>query len=153
MYRNRTAHGAQEGNQFGSFGQRCGGYNAQKFGKQMPHWMQKFANQFNNSVPVNIEENDEAYTMLVYAAGLVKENFTVSVNDDVLSIAYKTEQNKMNESFSHQEFAPQNFERLFQLNTKVTVELISATYIDGVLKVTLPKNPETNRPAQKVDIR
>lgn len=150
MFQNRTAQGARAEKQFGGFGHGCGGFDSHKFGKNMPHWMQKFAGNWTNRVPVNIEESDEAYMMSVYAAGLVKDNFTISVKDDVLSIAYKSEAGKASQEFKHQEFIADNFERLFQLNTKVMTDSISATYVDGVLKVTLPKNPETTKPAQKV---
>ena len=152
MYHNQTAQDAQNRNHFGGFGRNCGGFRGQKFGKHMAPWMQHLANKFGNNVPVNIEENNEAYTMSVYAAGLVKENFTVSVKEDVLSIAYKAGNNNTEDKYSHQEFAPNDFERLFQLNTKVITENISATYTDGVLKVTLPKNPETAKPAQTVNV-
>ena len=153
MYHHKAAQGAQEGNRFGGFRQQCGGFNAQRFGRHMPHWMQKFAGNGTNNVPVNIEENDEAFTMSVYAAGLVKERFTVSVKDDVLSIAYKADSQSEQAGYTHQEFVADSFERLFQLHTKVLVDNITATYTDGVLKVTLPKNPETAAPAQKVDIQ
>ncbi|WP_221391118.1 Hsp20 family protein [Dyadobacter sp. NIV53] len=43
-------------------------------------------------------------------------------------------------------------ERLFQLNGKVLTDNISAGYVDGVMTVTLPKNPETNKPAQEVNV-
>ncbi|WP_255433079.1 Hsp20 family protein [Spirosoma sp. KUDC1026] len=29
---------------------------------------------------------------------------------------------------------------------------ISASYADGILRVTLPKNPETNAPAQTINV-
>ena len=152
MYNNQTAQDAQHRNNFGGFGGRCGGWRGQKWGRHMAPWMQQFAHKFGNRVPVNIEESDAAYTMSVYAAGLVKENFTVSVKEDVLSIAYKAGNNNAEGKYAHQEFAPNDFERLFQLNAKVITDNISATYTDGVLKVTLPKNPETTKPAQTVDV-
>lgn len=70
----------------------------------------------------------------------------------MLSIAYKATKSTDDNKYSHQEFAANNFERLFQLNSDVITESIDATYKDGVLKVTLLKNPETTKPAQKVNV-
>lgn len=151
MYYNQTAQNTQHSNKFENFDRKCGGFFGKKFGDHSP-WARKFAGNFGNKIPVNIEEQDEAYYLHVYAAGLAKENFTLSIKDDVLSIAYKAADSKEESKYSHQEFAASNFERLFQLNNNVITENISAAYTDGVLKVTLPKNPETTKPAQKVTV-
>ena len=116
--------------------------------------------------PVNIEETDAEFVISLYAAGLVKENVKLTVKDDVLTIAYaavdtahaqtagtdsgagKTETGNV----TYQEFSNQPFERMFQLNNKVLVDTISATYTDGILRVTLPKNPATNVPAQTITV-
>lgn len=121
--------------------------------------------------PVNIEETDTNYVIALYAAGLVKENVKLTVKDDVLTISYaavesapestagmdssgadfeagKTERGNV----TYQEFSNHSFERSFKLNNKVLIESISATYTDGILKVTLPKNPVTNVPAQTITV-
>lgn len=106
--------------------------------------------------PINIEDTDAAFTISLYAAGLNKANVTLAVKDDVLTIAYPSseqanaEQN--NSGYTYQEFSPRGFERQFQLNGKVLIDQISATYTDGILTVTLPKNPETNKPAQSITV-
>ena len=73
---------------------------------------------------------------------------------DVLTIKYtapSADENKANQ-YAHLEYEPSSFERSFQLNGKVITDNITATYVDGVLKVTLQKNPETNKPAQQVKV-
>ncbi|MBC7423929.1 MAG: Hsp20/alpha crystallin family protein [Ferruginibacter sp.] len=152
MYNNQTAQGAQDSNKFSRFNRHCGGFGQQKFGRHFMEGMQQFTGGRANRVPVNIEEDDAAYYLHVYAAGLKKENFTLSVKEEVLSISYKAEGSNNESKFSHQEFVANSFERLFQLNSNVVTESISAAYADGVLKVTLPKNPETAKPAQKVTV-
>lgn len=112
--------------------------------------------------PVNIEETDADYTISLFAAGLVKEQVTLTVKDDVLRIGYPgadagTEERTNPEStgkgsFTYQEYKQESFERSFRLNNKVIVERISASYADGVLKVVLPKDPATNIPAQTITI-
>ncbi|PRY39118.1 HSP20 family protein [Spirosoma oryzae] len=106
--------------------------------------------------PINIEDTDAAFTISLYAAGLNKANVTLAVKDDVLTIAYPGSEQPGSAStdngYTYQEFSPRGFERQFQLNGKVLVDQISATYTDGVLTVTLPKNPETNKPAQSITV-
>lgn len=106
--------------------------------------------------PINIEDTDAAFTISLYAAGLNKANVTLAVKDDVLTIAYPGSEQAGSEStnngYTYQEFSPRGFERQFQLNGKVLVDQISAVYTDGVLTVTLPKNPETNKPAQSITV-
>lgn len=115
--------------------------------------MKYFGNMLNNRVPVNIEEDEEAYHLFVYAPGLNKERFKVSVKEDVLSIAYHAPEDTANaDKFAHHEYGMESFERLFQLSNKVLTDRINATYNEGILKVTLPRNPETSKPAQEVNI-
>jgi HSP20 family protein len=120
-------------------------------------WKNKIA-RFNQP-PVNIEETDTQYTILLYAAGLMKENVTLTVKDDVLRVAYpgavqEGTARPVQGNFTYQEYNVNQggFERLFQLNNKVLVDQVSANYADGILKVTLPKNPATNIPAQTIQV-
>ncbi|MVM37215.1 Hsp20 family protein [Spirosoma sp. HMF3257] len=108
-------------------------------------------------VPVNIEETDTDYTISLYAAALVKENVKLTVKDDVLTVSYQGNDSSDTDEqttgkYTYQEYGNRSFERSFRLNDKVLTESISASYADGVLKVILPKNPETNKPAQTITV-
>lgn len=112
--------------------------------------------------PVNIEETGDTYVILLFAAGLSKERVTLTVKDDVLRIAYPgadaaTNQETTSDSantgnYTYQEYSQRAFERAFRLNDKVLTDQISANYTDGILRVTLPKNPATNAPAQTITV-
>jgi HSP20 family protein len=110
---------------------------------------------WGNRKAANIEENETAFKISLYAAGLVKSNFTISVSNDVLTIAYQAVVTDATDKthYAYQEYEPGDFERSFQLNGKVLTDQLSAAYTDGVLIVTLPKNPDTNKPAQQVEVR
>lgn len=102
-------------------------------------------------VPVNIEETQRSFVIHLFAPALVKENLKVATKDDVLTIAYKPDESAENtETFSRKEYRNEAFERTFALNGKVLNDEISATYTDGILKITLPKNPETNTPEKNI---
>jgi HSP20 family protein len=155
MYNHETTD-SQNQQGFGSKNHGCGPFGKRfgnKFGGKSP-WGKMFNASFVNRKAANIEENDTSFIISLYAAGLNKNNFKISVTNDVLTIAYnapntsETSQNR----YSHQEYEPGSFERSFQLNGKVLTDTISAAYTDGVMVVTLPKNPETNKPAQEVPV-
>jgi len=137
----------------GSFGRKFGHKFGEMFGGKGP-WANVFNGEFGNRAAANIEETDSAFIISLYAAGLSKKDFAISVTGDVLSIAYTAPISTEGDQgkYAHQEYRPGSFERSFQLNGKVLTNSIQAAYTDGVLKVTLPKNPETNQPAQQVKV-
>ena len=131
----------------GGFGGHAGGKNPWEKvfrGKSFP-------GHFGNRKAANIEESDSEFKISLYAAGLVKSNFKISITNDVLTIAYNAPE-AGESKYTYQEYEPGSFERSFQLNGKVLTDSISAEYKDGVMIVTLPKNPETNKPAQEVNV-
>lgn len=150
MFSNQHAQSAYNNNKFENFSRGCGNFRSQKFGKHLMPWMRQFTNPSN--IPVNIEETEGAYYIYVYAAGLLKENFTISFNNGVLSISYKAVKTSNENRFSHQEYSVENFERLFKINNTVLTDSIIAAYAEGILKVTLPKNMEEIKPLQKVTV-
>lgn len=146
---------------YGYKGRGCGGPFSRMFSGKFGGysdgknpWEKAFRSQFGNRKAANIEETDSEFKISLYAAGLIKSNFKISVTDDVLTIAYNVpEAGEKNDSkYAHLEYEPSSFERSFQLNGKVLTDNISASYVDGVMMVTLPKNPETNKPAQEVNV-
>jgi HSP20 family protein len=94
----------------------------------------------------NIEETDEAFTISLYAAGIRKEDVTIRVKNDVLEVSYQPSatQNTGGPEYASREHTENPWKRGFQLNGKVLTEGITASYTDGVLRITLPKNPDTN---------
>ncbi|WP_018627410.1 Hsp20/alpha crystallin family protein [Niabella aurantiaca] len=130
------------------FGKKFGGH---AFGGGHP-WMHKLHQYMNDAKPANIEEAASAFIISLYAAGLQKEHFKISVNEDVLTVAYTVPDSAAPGNFIYQEYRPASFERSFQLSNKVLTNEISASYTDGVLKITLQKNPETNKPGQEIKV-
>lgn len=134
---------AFEGNRGG-----CGPMGKGKFGAE---WARRAAGL--HKVPVNIEENDSEYKISLFASALNRDNIKLNVKDDLLKVSYTgTEEAGNPQTYSYQEHTNHSFERSFKLNEKVLVDQISASYTDGVLKILLPKNPETNKPAQNINV-
>ena len=98
---------------------------------------------------VNISETDKAFELELLAPGRAKENFNIAFNEGTLEITYTTPTATENEAtpvasdFRQREFKLTDFTRRFQLDDKVIDTIsIDATYIDGVLRLALPKREE-----------
>ena len=124
----------------------------QGFGRGNHPFKEMFLQKMSHHKPVNIVENADNFTLLLFAPGLEKQFFKATVKDQVLKVSYETPEVKDEAKYVHQEFFASSFERAFQLSNKVLSENISANYENGILKVTLPKNPETNQPAQDISV-
>jgi len=129
------------------------GHSRGKFGHHFGGRFKQGYEMFNRGfrrVPVNIEETENSFIIHLFAPALVKENLKVVTKDDVLTISYKPAEGEAAEKFSRREYSNGAFERAFALNGKVLNEQIAAAYADGILRVTLPKNPETNTPEKDI---
>ena len=150
MYNENRCQPGKTNRGCGPKGGRFGGHH--HGGRFAQHAQEMFNRGFGlRRVPVNIEETEGSFIIHLFAPALVKENLKVATKDDILTISYKPNESVENpEAFSRREYRNEAFERAFALNGKVLNDEISATYADGVLKVSLPKNPETNTPEKNI---
>jgi HSP20 family protein len=123
------------------FQQRGYGYAHPRFGHFAKHFAEGRAG-FSNT-PVNVRERRDWYEIFIYAPGLNKDAFQVSVSADVLSVRFTPAETFEQDTWLHQEYQRTSFERHFALHGKVDTDSITARYTDGVLELTLPKLPGT----------
>lgn len=98
-----------------------------------------------SSVPkVNIKDNAENFELELAVPGKKKEDFTVEVDKDVLTISSetKTETQDKKDNYTRREFVHSSFKRAFTLPDSVDGSKIDAKYEDGILKLVLPKKQE-----------
>ena len=97
-------------------------------------------------VPVNIRETDQHYEMDVIVPGCKKEDFSIQVSDNVLTIALaqkeQDQEQEKNEktTWERNEFVQRSFSRTFTLDDTIDTNAISAGYTDGILRLVLPRN-------------
>ena len=109
----------------------------------------------NNRRPdVNITETANSFIVEVAAPGFEKRDFKVEVDDKQLIISGKREIEKTeNAHYTKREFSYSSFERIFTLPETIKDSKISAEYINGILKLTLPKMEEAViQPAREIKI-
>ena len=90
---------------------------------------------------VDIFDADDKLVIKAELPGVDKKNISVDVKDGVLTIRGERSEEKSVEekNYHHKERLHGSFERCFTLSRNVDPEKISAEYIDGVLKVEVPK--------------
>jgi HSP20 family protein len=96
------------------------------------------------SVPVNVKEDEAAFHLEVAAPGLQKEAFTVNLENNTLTVAYRHEAPAdataaPADHYTRKEFGVSAFSRSFKLPATVNAEQIQATYTNGILTIDLPK--------------
>lgn len=98
----------------------------------------------SESPSVNIIETDESFELEVAAPGLDKEDFSVAIERDYLTISAdkKTEEEENTQPFKRKEYDFKKFSRKFRLPKTVDKESIKAKYDLGVLNITVDKTPE-----------
>lgn len=99
--------------------------------------------------PVDIHESDDAYTLVADLPGMKKEDITVSIVEDRVTLKgiRKREERHEEKGYRRYERAEGAFERSFRINGGVDNARVEATFENGVLTVRLPK-PEETKPRQ-----
>ena len=103
---------------------------------------------------VNIMENDDQYLIELAAAGLKKDDFTIEFHNGKLTVSANKNDGQEDVKYIQREFNYAGFTRTFAVpKQKVEDGAISASYENGVLRITLPKREEVKpKPARMVEI-
>lgn len=102
------------------------------------------AHKLNGTLPaVNIKETDSNFEIELAVPGMEKSDFKIDLKKNQMTISAQKEsknENSQNEKFFLKEFSFKSFSRSFTLpQDAINSDQISATYDNGILKVTLPK--------------
>jgi HSP20 family protein len=114
-----------------------------------------FSRKFALSPAVDIAESDKAYEITAELPGMDEKNIEVKVVNGALTIKgeKKDEKEEKTEDRYLSERRYGSFERYFQLPEGVDEAKIEASFKKGILTVTLPKKPEAQQPAKKIDVK
>lgn len=106
-------------------------------------------------VRFDVSESDKQIEVTAEVPGMKEQDIDVEVSGDVLTIKgeKKHEEEKKEKNYYLSERRYGSFQRSFQLPDTVDQEGIEAQFDKGVLKVTLPKKPESRRQAKKISVK
>ncbi|OMP30007.1 Hsp20/alpha crystallin family protein [Mangrovimonas sp. DI 80] len=109
----------------------------------------------DNSMPaMNVTEHDKDFEIEFAAPGFSKKDFEVTIDDNVLRVCGKKE-NEVEENEEHgykrREFNYNYFERSLKLPKSVAMDQeVKAKYKDGILKLNLLKRENASESLKKV---
>jgi len=101
---------------------------------------------------VDVSENEAELSVRAELPGMTQEDIELNLQDNVLTITgeKKKDIQQDKENFHRIERSFGSFRRSFTLPCSVKSEEISASFKDGVLKITLPKKEEAK--PQKIEV-
>ena len=108
-----------------------------------------FGKRFSDPA-ANIIESNDAFMLDIAAPGMVKDDFKINLENNILNISAEFEDQKREEgkNYTRKEFYYGSFSRAFTLPKTIDLESIKADYADGILKITLPKKQDA-----KIDVK
>lgn len=115
---------------------------------------------FNNtvrkdSIPVNVKETEKSFQLEVIAPGFDKTDFKVNIEQNILTVsAEKTnEANEESDKEIRKEYSFRSFKRSFTLDERIDATSIEASYVNGVLRLNLPKKEAVKQSATEIVIK
>ena len=103
----------------------------------------------------NISESEQSYFLEMVVPGRNKEDFKIEINDSNLEIIYaqKEDQTSTSESKSIlKEFELGSFKRIFKLDESIELDALKASYLNGILKIELPKKAVSQPAKRQIEI-
>ena len=105
--------------------------------------------------PVNIAETADSILVTVELPGVAPDDVDIRVEENVLTISGEKREERLDEGTErHMHIAERitgAFNRSFTLPRKVDVDGITAEFGDGLLRVSVPKAPETR--ARRIEVK
>lgn len=105
----------------------------------------------SNLPAVNVIESPEMFRMEFSVPGFKKEELSVSLEDNVLTVkgTHNTEKNETQEKYTRKEFSKVSFTRSFSLPEGIETDQLEAKFEDGLLLLNLPKKAEIQKESIK----
>jgi HSP20 family protein len=110
---------------------------------------------FDWSPHADFVESDSDFSLRLELPGIKPEDVDIQLADNVLTIRGEKGEEKSDEgkSYHSRERRFGRFVRSVQVPSEVNPEKVDATFRDGVLTVTLEKNPEAQKRTKKISVR
>lgn len=104
---------------------------------------------------INVLEKKDCFEIIAATPGLSKEDLSISYKDSVLSIRGESKQEDLSENTKYlcRELKKSNFFRSFRLDDKIIdIEKISSSYVNGELRVSIPKKEKEKEKSFQISI-
>ena len=107
---------------------------------------------------LNVKENDKTLTLDLQVPGMSKDDIKLDYKDGYLTISCEKKEEKeekdKDQKFLRKEFSSVSFLRTVELpEDKYDVSKAEASYKDGILEITMPKNEEKAKISKTIQIK
>jgi HSP20 family protein len=118
-----------------------------------PFWRRELT--WTTTPAMDVVETDKAYEITAELPGMSESDVEVSAANGALTIKgeKKEEKEEKKKDYYLSERRYGSFERRMRIPEDVEADKIDATFKKGVLTVTLPKTPEAQKPAKKIEVK
>lgn len=96
----------------------------------------------------DIKETEKDFVLSINLAGFKKEEISLDLEKDILTISAKKEENETKGEFIRREMAT-SCQRSYRIGS-IKKDSILASFVDGILTITIPKEQE--KPDTKISI-
>jgi HSP20 family protein len=107
------------------------------------------------SPSIELHDTEKAYEVTAELPGLEQKDVAISLRDNAIVLSgEKREEHKEGDGgrrWSERTYG--RFERTIGLPEEVDADKVAATFKNGVLKITLPKNPKAQDKTRKIEIK
>ncbi len=103
---------------------------------------------------IELKETDKDIVVCAELPGLSEKDVEVTLSDNVLFVRGEKKVDKTEEEkgYTYTERSYGSFERRIPIEADVLGDKVAARFADGVLTVTLPKNPEAKEQTRRIPI-
>ena len=98
----------------------------------------------------DVIENDNEFIVNLHLAGIKKEDISIDINKEVLTI--KAERKVSDVKYNHKESYSGLYQISFSLPDNVNQNNIGASYVDGVLEIIVSKVTDVKLGVKKIEI-
>jgi HSP20 family protein len=102
---------------------------------------------------VNISESADHYHIELAAPGLKKQDFKISVDNNLLNISVEQQLETNNRQYNKREYSYSSFVRSFTLPELADRGNIEAAYEDGILKIDVAKKEEAKTVVRQIELK
>lgn len=104
---------------------------------------------------LDVWETEKSYEIEANVAGLSKDEVTLEVGDNYVTLSGEKKQNHKNENGKYlvSELSYKKFQRRIPILGAVDRNSVEAKYDNGILRITLPKETEVKPTTKKIEIK
>jgi len=107
------------------------------------------------SPSIDLDETEKVFELTAELPGLDQKDVELALRDNAIVLSGEKRQERQEgeggRRWSERSFG--RFERVIPLPEEVDADKVAATFRNGVLKVTLPKNPKAQDKTRRIEIR